>query len=399
MCDIFLSYKSEDKETAQKIAEAIEQNGYSVFWDQNIEIGESWEDFIEEKLAATKCVVVLWSEKSIKSDWVKDEADEGKKKSILVQVLIDNVIPPMGFRRKQAANLVGWDGTSFYPEFVTLLKHFSKYLGPPHVDKTGILKEEEGLKEEKLTSKAKDTPVLNKTKYECMKKRMIEIPASEDKFTMGDDFEVIISHPFLIDKYLVTQDLYKEVMKKNPSYFSGEDDLPVEKVSWFDAIEFCNELSKQTGLECVYDDKDKKNVKIYYDKSGYRLPTEAEWEYACCRGTTEELYENLDDVAWYNNNSEKQTHRVEGKDAIFGLFDMLGNVWEWCNDWYEEYPKDLKEDPIGPKDGYKRSLRGGSWLNTSNMIRPGYRQRKDPFAHENTQGIRLVRSLNQHVAE
>lgn len=255
--------------------------------------------------------------------------------------------------------------------------------------------------ESEVTSRVKETPIKNKSIDQYMPDRMVEIPPA--KFTMGDDksgrVEVEISHPFLMDKYPVTQDLYQEVMGKNPSYFSGED-LPVENINWFDAIEFCNKLSEQTGLERVYEGNDK-NVEINYEKSGYRLPTEAEWEYACCGGTTDELYGNLDDIAWYIKNSKNQTQGVGLKEANeFGLYDMLGNVWEWCNDWYDkEYPKYPQKDPTGPENRFERLLRGGSWANFANNIWSTYRQRKDPYTRDNNLGIRLVRSLNQQMAE
>ena len=255
--------------------------------------------------------------------------------------------------------------------------------------------------ESEVTSRAKETPIKNKSIDQYMPDRMVEIPPA--KFTMGDDksgrVEVEINHPFLMDKYPVTQDLYQEVMGMNPSYFSGED-LPVEYVNWFDAIEFCNKLSEQTGLERVYEGNDK-NVEINYEKSGYRLPTEAEWEYACCGGTTDELYGNLDNIAWYMKNSKNHTQGVGLTEAHeFGLYDMLGNVGEWCNDWYDkEYPKNPQKDPKGPKDRFERLLRGGSWSSFANNIRSAYRQRKDPYTRENNVGIRLVRSLNQQVDE
>jgi len=255
--------------------------------------------------------------------------------------------------------------------------------------------------ESEVTSRVKETPIKKKSIDQYMPDRMVKIP--HGKFIMGDDksgrVEVEISHPFLMDKYPVTQDLYQEVMDKDPSNFSGED-LPVENINWFDAIEFCNKLSEQTGLERVYEVNDK-NVEINYKKSGYRLPTEAEWEYACHGGITNELYGDLDDIAWYIKNSKNQTQGVGQKVANeFGLYDMLGNVLEWCNDWYyKEYPKYPKKDFIGPKSGFERSLRGGSWLNVANNIRSTYRQRNDPYTREVNLGFRLVRSLNQQVAE
>ncbi len=256
------------------------------------------------------------------------------------------------------------------------------------------------MKPEKLeTSFSDDTPeqVLKEPPDKDIRDRMVEI--APGTFTMGDNkvgqVEVTIRRPFFMDIYPVTQALYQEIMNKNPSQFRGED-LPVEKVSWFDAIDFCNELSIQSGLDQVYEVNGKK-VKIHYEKNGYRLPTEAEWEYACRGKTLDERYGKLDDIAWYIKNSGHQTRGVGQKSPNkYGLFDMLGNVWEWCNDyWYSEYPESPQEDPIGPDDGSNRILRGGSWADFDNIIQSAHRNRKDHYTKDNNKGFRLVRSLNQ----
>lgn len=121
MSDIFLSYKSEDKAKAQTIAKALEQKGYSVWWDRIIPIGRTFDEIIEKELDASKCVVVLWSEKSVKSKWVITEAGEGDSRGILVPILIEEVKPPLAFRRIEAAKLMDWDGTSDHEEFDLLL--------------------------------------------------------------------------------------------------------------------------------------------------------------------------------------------------------------------------------------------------------------------------------------
>lgn len=224
---------------------------------------------------------------------------------------------------------------------------------------------------------------------------MIEIPSGE--FLMGCEnkgqIKVTISKPFLMAKHPVKQSFYQNISNDNPSDFKGSE-LPVETVSWFDAIEFCNQLSKVCGLEPVYEIssvKDK-SVKINYEKNGYRLPTESEWEYACRGNITGDTYDNLEDIAWYSKDQSKQTHPVCQKKANnFGLFDMLGNVWEWCNDWYENNKSNTPLiDPIGPQTGFERVLRGGSWSDTSTNVKAYYRYRENAYSKDNNRGFRIV---------
>ncbi len=127
----------------------------------------------------------------------------------------------------------------------------------------------------------------------------------------------------------------------------------------------------------------------------FRLPTEAEWEYACRAGTTSATYGNLDDVAWYENNSGKETHPVGQKQPnAWGLYDMLGNVWEWCQDWYGGYPDGDVIDPVGPSSGSRRVIRGGSWYHFARDVRAARRILDAPGYRNNDLGFRLARSLS-----
>lgn len=131
MSDIFISYKSSDKERVRILVETLEQQGWSVWWDPEIPPGKTWDEIIEEALDNAKCVIVVWSKDSVKSDWVKEEADKGKRRGILVPVLIDDVKIPLGFGRIEAARLIDWHGTSPHPEFDQLLKSIAEILGNP----------------------------------------------------------------------------------------------------------------------------------------------------------------------------------------------------------------------------------------------------------------------------
>ncbi|MCX6556694.1 MAG: SUMF1/EgtB/PvdO family nonheme iron enzyme [Candidatus Aminicenantes bacterium] len=161
--------------------------------------------------------------------------------------------------------------------------------------------------------------------------------------------------PFQIGKYEVTQGQWKAVMGSNPSAYPNGDDYPVETVSWNDAQAFIQKVYAMTGRR-------------------YRLPTEAEWEYACRAGTTAERYDDSDAIAWYSGNSGFQSHPVRQKQPnSFGLYDMLGNVSESCRDWYGPYPSTAQNDPGGPASGTHYVRRGGSFNSAADCIRAARR--------------------------
>ncbi|MEI6090292.1 MAG: SUMF1/EgtB/PvdO family nonheme iron enzyme [bacterium] len=217
--------------------------------------------------------------------------------------------------------------------------------------------------------------------------------------------EVTITKPFLLGKYEVTQKLYESVMSNNPSYFKGED-LPVEQVSRDDAVAFCNKLSEQEGLEPCYSGSGA-NTSCNFDANGYRLPTEAEWEYACKAGTSTDFYNasltnnvcspldaNLDLIGWYCGNSGDKTHDVGQKEPnIFGLYDMSGNVWEFCWDWWGTYTNTSVSDPKGANSGDTRLLRGGSWAFGAKYCRCSLRQTYSSTGSDSNCGFRLSRTF------
>lgn len=191
------------------------------------------------------------------------------------------------------------------------------------------------------------------------------IPAGS--FTKG---RTITLSTYDMSVYEITQGQYKSVIGSNPSYFTGDDNLPVEQITWFMAIKFCNALSVKAGLQQCYTNET--TGECDFTKNGFRLPTEAEWEYACRAGskTTYYLGNSENDLAragWYVSNSSSKTHPVGQKTPnAWGLYDMLGNVWEWTNDWYGSYPAMSQANPTGPSSGSYRVDRGGCWgLNSS----------------------------------
>ncbi|MBR5530959.1 MAG: formylglycine-generating enzyme family protein [Bacteroidaceae bacterium] len=181
---------------------------------------------------------------------------------------------------------------------------------------------------------------------------------------------------YYIGKYEVTQAEWKAVMGTNPSEFKG-DNLPVENVNWYECQEFIRKLNELTGKQ-------------------FRLPTEAEWEYAARGGKRSYGAKyagdnDIDNVAWYWDNSNKTTHPVGRKRANeLGLYDMSGNVFEWCQDWKGDYSTVSQTNPQGPATGTRRVLRGGSWLNVARDCRLSYRYDIGPDRRCSNFGLRLA---------
>ena len=214
---------------------------------------------------------------------------------------------------------------------------------------------------------------------------MMKIPAG--KIELRDDRVktkwTVLVNSFLLAQVPVTKAFYGSIMQKT----LGADDLPhapVVDVSWNEAISFCNLLSQYSGLkECYSIHADGESVVCDWGADGYRLPTEAEWQYACKAGTGGYRYGELDEIAWYRKNAEGMAHEVGKKlPNAWGLYDMLGNVWEWCWDLYDEKVY-----------GSYRVFRGGSWAEEARGCGATCRRRSHPTFRIDDLGFRLARSL------
>jgi len=213
---------------------------------------------------------------------------------------------------------------------------------------------------------------------------------------------VTLTHDFIIGTYEVTQAEYLAFMSDNPSFFEGDTLLPVENVSWYDAIRFTNSLSRYAGLAQCYDFEGKvvDGGGNPYECEGYRLPTEAEWEYAARAGAETKFFFGNDEYAlgqyaWYVPNAEIRTHRVgEKRPNEWGLYDVHGNVWEWVYDRYAPVEKstDLMVDPVGPPSGEKRVKRSGSFDRTADYLRLDYRDGYVPEHAYFNFGFRVART-------
>jgi len=246
-------------------------------------------------------------------------------------------------------------------------------------------------------------------------------------FQMGDEIgdireesrpvhQVTLTYDFWIGKYAVTfdeYDAYCDAMGISKPYDNdwGRGTRPVINLNWFDAIAYCNWLSEQNGLSPAYDsegtllNRDGQITDDITQVEGYRLPTEAEWEYAASGGhqalpiPPRFLYagsDHIDEVGWYRENSDadgtgRKTQPVgQKRPNELGLYDMSGNVWEWCHDWYELYPTEAKINPIGPSNGRTRVVRGGMWNFGEEHCRVAGRARNDPV--NRYLGLRLART-------
>ena len=230
---------------------------------------------------------------------------------------------------------------------------------------------------------------------------------------------VTLTEGFYMQKTEVTQQQWVDVFGENPSFYV-EMNRPVERITWFDACIYCNRLSVASGLTpSYYSDASYETIfdgaisvtsgTVYWKQNvnGYRLPTEAEWEYACRAGTTAPYNSGnlntdcsidpvLDPLGWYYGNSYTEsgasTHGVGLKEANnWDLYDMHGNVWEWCWDWYGDYPSGSVTDPMGATSGSSRVLRGGAWNHGAKETRSANRNESSPGLLSKSLGFRIVR--------
>jgi hypothetical protein len=369
---VFISYTHADNESpnhkerwldrfVEFLKPLVRQEGFTLCSDQDIKIGQDWHQHIQAHLNGAKAVVLLVSPAFLASDYIanselpvilKNAADHGVR-------IFPILISPSVYKRAKYK----------YPDPKTGPQEFTlasiQAANPP--SETLIEMTEGG-----------QNRVLEKVAYQLAELLSEPAPIGRMEFN-GIEFvmiqpgefqigsaEVHISQPFYLGKYPVTQAQWAAVMGNNPSDFKGHPDRPVEKVSWEDAQQFIRDLNARKGSEC------------------YRLPTEAEWEYACRAGSTTAYCfgddeGRLGEYAWYKGNARAHTHSVgKLKPNAWGLYDMHGNVWEWVQDWYVP--------------NVDRVNRGGSWVFDANWCQSAFRGHVTPGHRAYDTGFRLLRT-------
>ncbi len=253
-------------------------------------------------------------------------------------------------------------------------------------------------------------------------KGMVKIKGNGFGFQMGSDsgraheqpvHTVGFTHDFWMDTVEVTQGKYTTIMSatytgySNPAWsqqYGVGANYPVYYINWFDVVLYCNALSNQDGIDTVYsyssitgvpgNDCELEGISVDFTKVGYRLPTEAEWEYSCRGGTTTECYwggGNSDEYAWANTNSNGSTQPVGTKlPNVYGLYDMSGNLWEWCNDCYGDYTSGLQIDPTGASTNDERIIHGGAWYYAPGELRSANRNYVPPDTEGREVGFRVI---------
>jgi formylglycine-generating enzyme required for sulfatase activity len=390
MSDIFISYARKDHARAEAIAKALQDYGWSVWWDRNIRTGETFRRVIREEIRKARSVVVLWSEQSVDNDWVHEEASLGKRRNILVPVLTDDVELPLGFGSIQTADLTRWAGDAMSPSFRRLCSDIAALIGAPATAP-------KAAKEQPITpappqsgAHANPTDGLSYVWIAPGEFRMGATPGdAEARADEKPRHRVRITKGFWLGETPVTVAAYKRFVSERPDFKMplapdcnprwSKEDHPVVRVTWDEAQAYCA-------------------------WAGGRLPSEAEWEYAARGGENGLKYpwgnEIAPENANYSGSKWKGTSPVRSYPAnAWGLYDMAGNVWEWAADWYDKdyyasLPSDKPpEDPRGPESGKVRVLRGGSFYFDTSYLRAAVRVRLAPDLRDLSVGFRCVREV------
>ena len=364
--DIVISYARKDREKVESLAEALKGHGWSVWWDKKIRTGKRFSSVIEEALDSAKAVIVVWSKASIVSDWVHDEAEVAKKREILFPIKIEEVEPPLGFRKIQTTDMIGWRKDSFQADFDKLVDDLSGILGPPpslstlrpYPQTTSVIKSRSGGSNRSKSTIEGRTQSSSGGQKEQGPKGMILIPKGPFLYGINKK-KIIIEYDFCMDKFAVTNAIYRKFMKEKgyttPQFWSGKGwewkkkNKITQPAFWTDPP--WNKSSYPVVGVSFHE------AEAFAKWAGKRLPSEQEWEKAA-RGTHGYVYPwgNIFDKNQCNSGvgivqilfggKTSKVSDYPGGASPYGCRDMAGNVWEWC---------------VDPYSRNQRSVRGGSW--------------------------------------
>lgn len=422
MADVFISYKREDRESVERIARAVEESGFSVWWDDRIGPQAEWDTQIEQAISQARAVIVLWTPRSVESKWVRAEAHHANERGCLIPAILEPCAIPIAFSLNQTVNLSEWAGEANDRQWKKMMawvedvvRSGRRSAGASQGDTDETLSRHGLIGQTRSGEDIIDGAVVTAQTPggTCFADgpnlpAMRVIPAGA--FAMGagaNDPDTLpsekpqrmvnLASPFAISLYPVTQAEWTMVIQQaDLPYEAAIDpdlpqDAPVASVSWDAATDFAAALSQITG-------------------ENYRLPSEAEWEFACRAGTTGPFgmrkpfgpdMANYDTrVAYQGSDTQSPRDRVTSVGSYpanaFGLYDMHGNVREWVEDrWHENYA----DAPIGGLawiEGHSpmRVVRGGSWIDAPTILRSSARARATQTDAAPFIGFRLTRALN-----
>jgi formylglycine-generating enzyme required for sulfatase activity len=361
MADIFIGYAKKDKKKAEQLAQVLEAQGWSVWWDVYIPAGKTFDEVIEEALVQARCIVVLWSKTSVAKHWVKTEAEEGRQRNVLVPVRLDDVAIPLAFKRIQAAPLIGWQGEQSHPGVERLLQDIAAVVGPPPVQKPTF---------------------PNHPVEPAVPEGMVLVPRGP--FLFGDDKRLVtIDYDYLIGIYPVTNEQYQRFIAAGGYMIRGHwsgagwnwKGRATQPAYWGDTK--WNQPAYPVVGVSYYE------AEAYASWAGMWLPTMVEWQKAA-RGTAGHKY------PWGNEFDKEKCNSAESRIgrttpvmkymngvSPFGCYDMAGNVWEWTSSDGDEGCK---------------VVQGGSWENDADSVHVTVYGDTVPDERDNNLGFRCAKT-------
>lgn len=409
MADIFISYKKEDRAGAERIATTLRAEGFSIWWDERIVPAEHWDEAIQNEISSAKAVIVLWTPASVKSQWVRAEAEFAKKHGKLVPVMAAECELPVAFMMIQALDLTRWDGTRGDRNWLRLTAWVRDLLAgvaarsgtqeataPMGADwraKYGADRNGEPILDGKAVTRSAPAGTLFKDGRDLPLMCVVApgrftmgAPASEPDSHVSErpQRQIAVSSPFALGVYAVTFDEWDAAHHAGAVPIKPRDDgfgrgrLPVAHVSWADAQTYVRYLARSTGER-------------------YRLPSEAEWEYACRAGADTPFEFGAACSSAHAQFGARRSAEVGSfPPNRFGLYDMHGNIREWTEDlWHDNY-SEAPGDAIPWTSGHSgmRVVRGGSWMDAPKFLRSASRSRASESERCGFIGFRVAREIS-----